>query len=89
MPAKKTTKAANQSNDTTPSEGKAANGNSPDYLIYQSEPLGGDKTRLIQLGAAWMHQNGNGFNLKLDSTPIRGWDGSLVAFPFRERNGRG
>ncbi|WP_269537018.1 hypothetical protein [Cerasicoccus fimbriatus] len=57
----------------------------PDFFVYQSESMGGDKTRLIQLGAAWKHQNGTGFSIKLDALPVRQFDGQLVAFAPKQR----
>ncbi|GHB93277.1 hypothetical protein [Cerasicoccus arenae] len=82
MPAKKSTP---KTTDKTTAPDKNGNGRQPDYYIYQSEELAPDKTRLIQLGAAWNHVNGNGLSIKLDALPIRKFDGQLVAFPARER----
>ncbi|MBK1857787.1 hypothetical protein [Cerasicoccus arenae] len=81
MPTKK--KTAAKAVENSPME--AEEGRRPDFVIYQSEVLGPDKKRLIQLGVAWKHFNGNGINIKLDALPIRAFDGQLVAFPAKER----
>lgn len=62
-----------------------SNGKCPDFYVYQSENLEDDKTRLIQLGAAWKHQNGTGLSIKLDALPVRKFDGQLVAFAPKQR----
>lgn len=36
---------------------------------------GKDKSFWTRIGAAWPHEDGNGFNIKLDCVPV---DGSIV-----------
>ncbi|GHC11930.1 hypothetical protein [Cerasicoccus arenae] len=58
--------------------------NQPDRILYFYEDQGKGKSRRIAIGALWNHREGEGANIVLDSLPIRGFDGRLVAFPPRD-----
>jgi hypothetical protein len=56
---------------TTPS-------NKPSHRIYAvSKRKSGDKNDWTEIGAAWAHQDGKGFSLKLDYLPLNGAELSL------------
>jgi hypothetical protein len=42
----------------------------PDASVYAVKKTGGDKSLWTEIGAARAHQDGKGFNLKLDFLPI-------------------
>ena len=44
----------------------------PDYAVYTVKSYGEDKSRWTQVGAAWENQDGEGFNIILDSLPLDG-----------------
>lgn len=73
MPTKKTTTSTTTSS------------NLPDFYIFWEQVGEENKSRLIQLGAAWKHKKGDGINIKLDTLPVGEFDGSLVAFPPKQR----
>lgn len=54
--------------------------NQPDFYVYYTEEISKGKTRRIPVGAVWKHGKGEGFNIRLDSLPVRNFDGNLVAF---------
>lgn len=49
---------------TTPS-------NKPTHRLYAVTKRA-DKSRWLEIGAAWSHKDGKGFNLKLDCLPLNG-----------------
>jgi hypothetical protein len=56
---------------TTPS-------NKPSHRIYAvTKRKNGDKNDWTEIGAAWAHQDGKGFSLKLDFLPLNGAELSL------------
>ena len=44
----------------------------PTHRVYAVKKIGRDKSHWTEIGAAWAHQDGKGFNLKLDFLPIAG-----------------
>ena len=44
---------------------------------------GEGKDILMTVGAAWQHQNGNGFNLQVNTLPV-GFDGYLMVIERRD-----
>jgi hypothetical protein len=55
------------------------NSNRPTHRVYAViiKKEGGAKGAWLEIGAAWSHRDGKGFNLKLDSVP-RSPDANLV-----------
>jgi hypothetical protein len=52
--------------------------NKPSHRIYAvSKRKSGDKNDWTEIGAAWAHQDGKGFSLKLDYLPLNGAELSL------------
>ena len=51
------------SNDTTTKS-------RPTHRIYSVTKNGEDKARWTELGAAWPHKDGKGFNLKFNASPF-------------------
>lgn len=48
-------------------------GNAPSHIVYQVIERNDNKGSVwIRLGAAWPHQDGNGFNLTLSALPLDG-----------------
>ena len=39
--------------------------NRPTHRVYTVKKTGGDKSHWTEIGAAWAHQHGKGFNVKL------------------------
>jgi hypothetical protein len=58
-------------NTTTKKNG----GNQPAYIAYQVRDREGEKGFFTRIGAAWLHKDGNGFNIQLESVPL---DGKVV-----------
>ena len=60
--------------DTTPRENgetqQASNG--PDYIAYSVRDNGNGRGYWNRVGAAFMHKDGKGMNLELDSVPVNG-----------------
>ena len=54
------------SNQDTATKGKA-----PTHIAYQVRE-GTDKSYWKRIGAGWIHSDGNGFNIQLESTPLDG-----------------
>jgi len=52
----------------------------PSHNVYVNAG-GEDSKHKIKVGAIFMHQNGEGFNIVLNANPL---DGRLVAFPLSE-----
>jgi hypothetical protein len=50
--------------------------NKPTHRIYAVTKRG-DKSNWDEIGAAWPHKDGKGFNLKLDYLPLNGGELSL------------
>ncbi len=46
--------------------------NRPTHRVYAVKKTGDDKSHWTEIGAAWAHQDGKGFNVKLDFLPIAG-----------------
>ncbi len=46
--------------------------NPPSHRVYAVEKKTGKRDFWRAIGAAWAHQDGNGFNLKLDYLPLNG-----------------
>lgn len=44
----------------------------PTHRIYAVAKRVGDTSRWTDIGAAWPHSDGNGFNLKLEYLPLNG-----------------
>ncbi len=44
----------------------------PTHRVYAVTKGKGDKSFWNEIGAAWAHQDGKGFNVKLDYLPING-----------------
>jgi hypothetical protein len=52
---------------------KTENSNSrPTHRVYAVKKIGADKSHWTEIGAAWSHQDGKGFNVKLDFLPLAG-----------------
>ena len=45
--------------------------NRPTHRVYAVKKTG-DKSHWTEIGAAWAHQDGKGFNVKLDYLPLNG-----------------
>jgi hypothetical protein len=50
----------------------AANSKFPNYIAYQVQSREGKKSFWRRIGGAWMHADGNGFNVQLEVLPIDG-----------------
>jgi hypothetical protein len=46
--------------------------NRPTHRVYAVKKAEGGKSRWSEIGAAWAHQDGKGFNVKLDYLPLNG-----------------
>ena len=46
--------------------------NRPSHLAYQVREGENEKSYFNKVGAAWEHQDGQGYNIQLDSVPIDG-----------------
>ena len=46
--------------------------NRPTHRVYAVKKTGGEKSFWTEIGAAWSHQDGKGFNVKLDYLPLNG-----------------
>jgi hypothetical protein len=44
----------------------------PTHRVYAVRKTGNDTSHWTEIGAAWQHQDGKGFNLKLALLPIAG-----------------
>jgi hypothetical protein len=42
----------------------------PSHRIYSVSKQGDEKTRWTELGAAWPHKDGKGFQLKFNACPV-------------------
>jgi hypothetical protein len=50
-------------------------GSKPSHIAYQVRDVEGRKSFWNRIGSAWMHKDGNGFQLQLESVPL---DGRIV-----------
>jgi len=46
--------------------------NRPTHRVYAVRKAEGSKSHWSEIGAAWAHQDGKGFNVKLDYLPLNG-----------------
>lgn len=46
--------------------------NAPSYIAYAVNDKGEDKSFWTRIGAAWAHEDGEGFSLQLDLVPVNG-----------------
>lgn len=44
----------------------------PSHIAYQVRDGDNDKSYFNKVGAAWAHQDGQGYNIQLDSVPVDG-----------------
>ena len=44
----------------------------PSHVAYQVRDREGNKAFWTRIGAAWPHNDGNGFNIQLDCVPLDG-----------------
>jgi hypothetical protein len=44
----------------------------PTHRVYAVKKIGDDKSHWTEIGAAWTHQDGKGFNVKLEFLPLAG-----------------
>ena len=44
----------------------------PTHRVYAVKKFGDDKSHWTEIGAAWAHQDGKGFSVKLDFIPLNG-----------------
>lgn len=54
----------------------------PDLIAYTAVERGDGESHFVRLGAAWRNKR-NGYNVRLDATPV---NGELVLLPPRERD---
>lgn len=57
----------------------------PSHGVYsiRNYKLGSeDRSQWTQLGVAWAHKGGNGFNIKLNCLPV---DGEMTIYPFADK----
>ncbi len=52
-------------------KGKASN-KAPSHIAYQVREGKNGKSNWNRIGAAWMHKDGEGFRVQLDSIPVNG-----------------
>ncbi len=63
------TNQTKQSNNTQSTEG----GRNPDMIGYIVQDRGSEKSAIwTQIGAAWAHKDGKGYELRLQSLPVDG-----------------
>lgn len=61
--------------------------NKPFLLGYSVRPAGdGDKSYWSKIAVAWVHKDGQGFNVQMDALPV---DGKLVLRTVQEDQDRG
>jgi hypothetical protein len=51
--------------------GDPKNSNRPSHRVYAVTKIG-ERSTWCEIGAAWPHKDGEGFNLKLDFLPLNG-----------------
>lgn len=56
-------------------------GNKPDFIAYNVTQSNDGKGHWNKVGAAWQHQDGQGYDLALDSIPV---DGRVTLRELRE-----
>ena len=57
----------------------------PTHRIYTVRKYGEDKSHWTEIGAAWAHQDGKGFSLKLDFLPLTN-DEIVIREPLPSRD---
>ncbi|MGH0028958.1 MAG: hypothetical protein ACQGVC_04145 [Myxococcota bacterium] len=58
---------------STAAADQAPSPNGPDFIAYQViDRTDGQKAIWRQIGSAWMHNDGNGIQLRLDALPLGG-----------------
>jgi hypothetical protein len=62
--------------------------NRPTHVIWQVQGEG-DKARWTQIGAAWMHKDQKGANLKFDAMPLTGRVVIREKSEQKDRDGQG
>ena len=61
----------------------AKKGNKPVYIARSKEDP--DSDRWITVGAAWPFKEGDGYAVRLQSTPVQ-WDGTFILVPPLEND---
>ena len=44
----------------------------PSHEVFAVSETKGDKSRWLKIGACWAHDDGKGFNVKLEALPLNG-----------------
>lgn len=65
--------------NTTNGSGSAR---TPSHIAYQVRDREGKKGIWTRIGSAWVHADGNGFNIQVDAVPL---DGRISLRVFTER----
>ena len=50
----------------------SSSGKSPSHYVYHVRDINGQKGFWTRIGAAWAHNDGNGFNLQVECVPLDG-----------------
>lgn len=50
----------------------AKNGKTPTHIAYQVRERENQRSIWTRIGAAWMHNDGNGLNLQVEAVPLDG-----------------
>jgi hypothetical protein len=62
--------------------------NRPTHRVYAVKKISDDKSHWTEIGAAWSHRDGKGFNVKLDFLPLAGAE-IVIREPRAETNSEG
>ncbi len=57
---------------TENTETKTTASKTPTHIAYHVKDGGSGKGYWTRIGAAWPHQDGNGFNIQIESVPLDG-----------------
>lgn len=57
---------------TTQKNNEAPATKSPSHVAYQVRDREGSKSFWTRIGAAWVHADGQGYNLQIESVPLDG-----------------
>jgi len=57
---------------TDSTETQTTTSNTPSHYAYTVRKREGDKGFWTRIGSAWTHNDGNGFNLQLETVPLDG-----------------
>ena len=57
---------------------KTEGGNRPTHHAYFVKKDGQNKSRWLELGPVWMHEDGKGFEVFLDTLPVGGFNGRIT-----------